>query len=137
MVYLLNQGLIREIVQLAIKFSDLRFKIYTDGISKKDVRVNNIEIYEAHAENFLKELANCHVLICTAGFESQCEAAFLGKRVFTLPSKNHFEQICNAIDGRRAGVSKPISEFENHTINESVNNESFKEWCLSRLDRDR
>ena len=137
LVYLLNYGLIREIVRLAIKFSDQKFKIYTDGISKKDVRVENIEIYELHAGNFLKELAKCHGLITTAGFESQCEAAFLGKRVFTLPSKNHFEQVCNAIDGGRAGISKPISEFENYSIDESAHYESFREWCLSRLHADR
>jgi len=133
LVYLLNHGLIREIVRLAIKFPDQRFKIYTDGISKKDVSVKNIELYGLHAGDFLKELAKCHGLITTAGFESQCEAAFLGKRVFTLPSKNHFEQVCNAIDGRRAGISNPISEFENYAINESNHFESYREWCLSRL----
>ena len=131
LVYLLNRGLIHEIVRLAIKFPDQRFKIYTDGISKEDVDVQNIEVFELHARNYLTELAKCHGLISTAGFESQCEAAFLGKRVFTLPSKNHFEQICNGIDGRRAGISKPIFDFEPYSEYKSIQNEYFKKWCFS------
>lgn len=133
LVYLLNHGLIREIVRLAIKFSDQKFKIYTDGISKKDVSVENIEICGLHAGDFLKELAKCHGLITTAGFESQCEAAFLGKRVFTLPSKNHFEQMCNAIDGERAGVSQPIALFSPNSKENIIPNVDFKKWCLSSI----
>lgn len=132
LVYLLNFGLIQEIKQLAEKHPSLQFKIFTEAASGKLNLPDNIFIFGLHPENFIKELSNCHCLITTAGFESQCEAAFLGKLVYTLPSKNHFEQACNTIDGERAGVSQSILKFDSKAKNDLSQNLIFKEWCLSR-----
>ncbi len=131
LVYLLNFGLVHNIKKLAEKYPSIQFKIFTAQAFDKRNLPDNILIFGLHPENFIKELSNCHCLITTAGFESQCEAAFLEKMVYTLPSKNHFEQACNAIDGERAGLSQPIREFDPYAKNDLSQNLIFKEWCLS------
>ncbi|MCF8378608.1 MAG: hypothetical protein K9H49_03465 [Bacteroidales bacterium] len=131
LVYLLNSGWIIEIENLAQKFPDTKFKIFTDNIPLQHSVLNNISFFEPNQGVFLKELAACNSLITTAGFESQCEAAFLGKIVYTLPSKNHFEQVCNALDGRRAGISLAFENFIPLSKTISSENEIFRKWCLS------
>ena len=43
-------------------------------------------------------------LASSAGFESVCEAMYLGKPVLMVPIKGHFEQFCNSRDGYKAGA---------------------------------
>jgi len=51
-------------------------------------------------------------LVTTAGFESVCEAMFLGKPVMMVPVPNHFEQECNAIDGVISGAGVTSKSFD-------------------------
>ena len=43
-------------------------------------------------------------VVCTAGFESVSEAAWLGKPLFLVPVENHIEQQVNAIDAQQFGI---------------------------------
>jgi len=131
LVYLLNSGWINEIKKLAESYPDISLKIFMD--SKPDLKSlsPNMLLFRIDQEAFLRELSKCNSLITTAGFESQCEAAFLGKIVYTLPSKNHFEQKCNAIDGYRSGVSLPLEDFDPYLKINSAETEIFRKWCLS------
>jgi hypothetical protein len=43
-------------------------------------------------------MAECRHVVCTAGFESVSEAAWLGKPLFLVPVENHVEQQVNALD---------------------------------------
>jgi uncharacterized protein (TIGR00661 family) len=47
---------------------------------------------------YLRYMAHCRCLVTTAGFESMCEAAYLGKPMVLVPVEGHFEQLCNATD---------------------------------------
>lgn len=49
-------------------------------------------------------MARCRGLVCTAGFESVCEAMYLNKPALMIPVKGHFEQYCNARDAAKAGA---------------------------------
>lgn len=131
LTYLLNIGWIEEIKMLAITYPDIPFKVFMDSKPRQDQILPNMQLFKIDKDVFLQELARCNSLITTAGFESQCEAAFLGKMVYTLPSKNHFEQLCNAIDGERAGVSLPLKDFVPNVKINSPENEIFGKWCLS------
>lgn len=129
LVYLLNEGWLKEISDLANQFPDTLFKVYVSITEMTIALPENMKICDLHDEKYLAEMQYCHLLITTAGFESQCEAAYLGKAVYTLPSKNHFEQQCNALDGQLAGISK---KFDTHTFqinNDSIDNSEFKIWC--------
>lgn len=58
---------------------------------------------------FLSHMAGCRAYASTAGFESICEAMYLGKPVLMVPA--HIEQECNAFDAMRAGVGVVSSDF--------------------------
>jgi uncharacterized protein (TIGR00661 family) len=55
---------------------------------------------------FLEHLAGCRAYIGSAGFESICEAYYLGKPVLAVPTAGHFEQRLNGWDAERVGAAR-------------------------------
>ena len=53
---------------------------------------------------FLDHMASCRAYAGSAGFESLCEAFYLGKPTLAVPTPGQVEQQLNATDGERAGV---------------------------------
>ena len=51
---------------------------------------------------FLNQMAACKAYASTAGFESICEAMYLGKPILRVPA--HIEQDCNAFDAVNSGA---------------------------------
>jgi len=60
---------------------------------------------------YLRYMAQCRCLVTTAGFESMCEAAYLGKPMVLIPVEGHFEQLCNATDAAAHGIATHASSF--------------------------
>jgi uncharacterized protein (TIGR00661 family) len=93
----------------------------------------NLTFHQVNSEKFLRMMQECSGLICTAGFESVCEAMYLGKPIMMVPVPNHIEQEINALDGQRAGAGIADTAF-NLTrfisylpIHQNVS-ENFKSW---------
>jgi len=61
---------------------------------------------------FIDLLSRCRGYTSTAGFESVCEAAYLGKPIMVVPTGNHVEQRCNALDAQRAGIARWRRDFD-------------------------
>ena len=59
---------------------------------------------------FLRYMAGCKAYATTAGFESVCEAMFLGKPLLMVPA--HIEQDCNAYDAARSGAGVISDGFD-------------------------
>lgn len=59
---------------------------------------------------FLNGIAGCRAYASTAGFESICEAMYLGKPVLMVPA--HIEQDCNAYDAMMAGAGIISDSFD-------------------------
>ena len=59
---------------------------------------------------FLNAMAGCKAYASTAGFESICEAMYLGKPVLMVPA--HIEQDCNAYDAMKAGAGIISDSFD-------------------------
>ncbi|NNF13861.1 MAG: UDP- glucuronosyltransferase [Gemmatimonadetes bacterium] len=55
---------------------------------------------------FLRHLAGCRAYVGSAGFESLCEAHFLGKPALAVPTEGQFEQVLNAWDAERCGAAR-------------------------------
>ena len=72
---------------------------------------DTLTFHAIDGQRFLEFMARCKAIVTTAGFESVCEAAYLGKPALMIPQPNHYEQACNAIDGQRAGVGIADSSF--------------------------
>jgi uncharacterized protein (TIGR00661 family) len=60
---------------------------------------------------YLRFMAHCRCLVTTAGFESMCEAAYLGKPMVLVPVEGHFEQLCNATDAATHGLALHARTF--------------------------
>ena len=76
-----------------------------DEVTKVDATLSFHQIDDV---KFLNRMAGCRAYASTAGFESICEAMYLGKPVLMVPA--HIEQDCNAYDARQAGAGI-IGEF--------------------------
>ncbi|MBP6385089.1 MAG: glycosyl transferase [Pseudarcicella sp.] len=93
----------------------------------------NMYIHKVNAEHFLDKMKNCMGLVSTAGFESVCEAMYLGKPVLMVPVKNHIEQRINAHDGERAGAGIYSKKFKiekliNYIPNYKNTSTDFRTW---------
>jgi len=60
---------------------------------------------------YLRFMAHCRCLVTTAGFESMCEAAYLGKPMVLVPVEGHFEQLCNATDAAAHSLALHAKSF--------------------------
>lgn len=74
--------------------SDVNFK-YTDG---------NISYFPVNQEQFNQSLITCEGIITGGGFETPAEALYLGKKILSIPIRNHYEQECNAEALKQLGV---------------------------------
>ncbi len=52
--------------------------------------------FVSEAGRFLQDLTSCYAYVGTAGFQTICEAFFLGKRIVVQPIEGHYEQKWNA-----------------------------------------
>ncbi|MCX6213423.1 glycosyltransferase family protein [Spirosoma sp.] len=95
---------------------------------------NTLTYHAIDGNRFLEFMARCKAIVTTAGFESVCEAAYLGKPVLMIPQPNHFEQACNAIDGQRAGVGVASDTFDLNKLSDFLPqydiqlSERFRAW---------
>ena len=76
-------------------------------------------------------MAECRHVVCTAGFESVSEAAWLGKPLFLVPVENHVEQQVNALDAEQFGIGLAETSFNLDRLAElpaSLPVEKFRAW---------
>ncbi|MGK7396706.1 MAG: glycosyltransferase family protein [Candidatus Cyclobacteriaceae bacterium M3_2C_046] len=102
--YMVNDGYSQEIMQWHQKHQDVKIHCFWD---KKDMPRHyhfhkNLVFHQLDDKKFLEFMRNCKGLISTAGFESVCEAMYLGKPVLMIPVQGQYEQACNAIDAKKA-----------------------------------
>ena len=81
-------------------------------------------------------MAACKGLICTAGFESVCEAMYLGKPVVMVPVAGQYEQACNALDGEQSGAGKKADFFDFELLTslsfpDASHTKDYQEWAES------
>jgi uncharacterized protein (TIGR00661 family) len=72
----------------------------------------NLTFHRLDDTKFLDLLRSCRGFTSTAGFESVCEAAYLGKPISLVPTGKHVEQLCNAMDAERAGLAVWRHDFD-------------------------
>jgi len=92
------------LLQAFTHLKHLQFHWFLDGIKEITVQ-NNITFYPVNQQLFNQSLLNCLGLITGGGFETPAEALYLGKKLMSIPIKNHYEQQCNAAALRKMGVT--------------------------------
>lgn len=92
---------------------------------------DNLIFHRLDGEKFLRMMAECKFVACTAGFESLAEAAWLGKPLFMVPVENHIEQQINAVDAVRSGLGVAETSFNLDRIAElpdRLDNAAYRAW---------
>jgi hypothetical protein len=108
LAYALNAGYGDMLAAWQRRNPDVTLHCYLDG-GAAALRSPAGPGFHAHALNdrvFLDHLAGCRAYVGSAGFESICEAFYLGKPVLAVPTAGQHEQTLNAWDAGRAGAAR-------------------------------
>jgi uncharacterized protein (TIGR00661 family) len=138
LVYLLNHGYAEQITKWHEANPATVLHCFYDkpGAPAEDKRDATLTFHRLDGEKFLRMMAQCKYVACTAGFESLSEAAYFGKPLFLVPVENHVEQQINAIDATHIGWGVTDSWFNLDRLAElptRIQNAVFKGW-LARAD---
>lgn len=139
LAYLNNNGFATEIIAWQKLHPEIEIDCFWD---KKDAETvwspqPNLTFHRLDDVKFLNKMASCKAYTSTAGFESICEAMYLGKPVMMVPIHNHIEQECNAIDGVKsgAGISSTFFDLDRFVDyipkHKNAENFAFREWVHS------
>jgi uncharacterized protein (TIGR00661 family) len=113
LAYVTQPGLKVELLKAHEQHPTIAMDGFHSGTTVADQVIDDTLTFHAiDGKRFIEFMARCKAIVTTAGFESVCEAAYLGKPALMIPQANHYEQACNAIDGQRAGVGIASDRFE-------------------------
>jgi uncharacterized protein (TIGR00661 family) len=133
--YMVNPGYGQEVVHFAKINPDLQIVAFWDQKSVADgyQPTPNLQFRQVNDKQFLEMMASCRGLVSTAGFESICEAMYLGKPVMMVPVAGQYEQACNALDAEISGVGIKSTNFDFgklivHMDQMSGERPDFKAW---------
>lgn len=114
LAYMVNPGYSEEVLSFAKSHPEVQIKAFWDKKGAQEVEnpLPNLSFHKVNDQGFLEAMAACKGLICTAGFESVCEAMYLGKPVVMVPVAGQYEQACNALDGEQSGAGKKADFFD-------------------------
>ena len=110
--YILNAGFAQSVVAWHNEHPNVNLRFFwdkkgVDTITKID---DTLSFHLIDDKAFLDSLANCRAYATTGGFESVCEALYMGKPVLMVPA--HIEQECNVADFEREGVGVGADGFD-------------------------
>jgi uncharacterized protein (TIGR00661 family) len=85
------------------KLPEQEFHWFLGDVKMKHT-VGNITYYPVNQKLFNESLISCHGIITGGGFETPAEALYLGKKILSIPIRDHYEQECNAAALKKMGV---------------------------------
>ncbi len=92
-----------EIIEKLSFIKDSKWKVFSPFIRQISKQFN-VEIYPIDERLFTKALENCKGILCGAGFELPAESIYLKKKLFVIPIKGQYEQLCNCVALKRLEV---------------------------------
>ena len=133
LVYLLNHGYAEQIIRWSDAHPETRLHCFYDqpGAPAEFAHSPALTFHRLDGEKFLNMMAECRHVVCTAGFESVSEAAWLGKPLFLVPVENHIEQQVNAMDAQQCGIGLAETRFNLDRLAElpdRLPTEKFRAW---------
>lgn len=102
--YMVNSGFSEYVCHWHKSHPDVPLRFFWDHWEENPVKKvdSTLSFYQLDDSEFLRQMAGCKAYASTAGFESVCEAMYLGKPILMVPA--HIEQECNAYDAARSGA---------------------------------
>lgn len=121
------------------KFPQFDVKLFSN--IKTQLKINNTWILPISGELFIDSIRNSKIFLSSSGFESTSESIYLGKKILTVPIRNHIEQQLNAkclseknlvfsmnsFSNIESQLEKFLFEFE-HDVNQM---KSFRNFVLN------
>ncbi|NHN24568.1 glycosyl transferase [Flavobacterium jejuense] len=103
----------------------IAFHWFLDTV-KEVHKIGNITYFPVSQKEFNKSLINSEGIITGGGFETPSEALYLGKKILSIPIKEHYEQECNAAALKKMGV--PVEYAVKDDFNQVIEN-----WLNSNI----
>lgn len=133
--YVVNKGYGEEIIRWHARNKKINLHCFWDNHEYPDgwSPHKNLHFHHLNDQKFLTLMESCAGYATTAGFESICEAMYLGKPVLMVPVKGQYEQACNAEDALLAQAGIKSRKFNiglllNYITKKHSPNEVFSEW---------
>ena len=138
--YMLNAGFAEEVRTWHSAHPSVPLHFFWDNADEAPVKVvdDTLSFYYLDDKEFLRQMAGCRAYASTAGFESICEAMYLGKPLMMVPS--HIEQKCNAYDATRFCAAVEADKFDLSVLLDFAESgrfhrdENFPDWARSAAD---
>jgi len=102
LVYHTLPGMLPEVMRYAARHADRRFIVY--GYQGRE-DTGNMH-FESDRSKFASDLAAADAYVGTAGFQSICEAFYLGKKIAVCPVGEQYEQTWNAAQLEHHGMGR-------------------------------
>jgi len=101
------------------EFRKENWKIYSPDI-KRSKKIENIELKKLNKEEFENDMLNCTGIITASGFSTTSEALIMNKKLWSIPLRGQYEQLCNAISLKKIGIL--TDSFTSDSISDWLNN---------------
>ncbi len=130
--YLLNDTYEEEVIRSQSLIPDVDMHFFWDRKDAPETLVVNdkLTFHRLNDTLFIQYMAGSMGYATTAGFESVCEAIYLGKPVLMVPV--HIEQLCNAFDAMQIGAGVIADRFDLPEFMKYIpthhSSEGFREW---------
>jgi uncharacterized protein (TIGR00661 family) len=142
LAYVLNDGYADDLAAQQRRHPSVKIMGFWDRKTAGDVThlQKNVTFHQLDDVAFLDAMRRCRGFISTAGFESVCEAMYLGKPVYMMPANRQIEQQCNALDASLAGAGIwgfdfDLNRFLDYLPRHPASKGAFREWVESAAER--
>lgn len=110
--YMVNSGFSECIMRWHKEHPETPLRFFWDRGEETPVKKidETLSFYQLDDVEFLRQMSGCKAYASTAGFESVCEAMYLGKPLMMVPA--HIEQECNAYDAMKSSAGIVDDDFD-------------------------
>jgi uncharacterized protein (TIGR00661 family) len=136
LAYMLNAGYEAEVMEWHARNPTVRLYCFWDKKqAPAELKIDDyLTFFTIDDAKFIRCMAGCRGYVSTAGFESVCEAFYLGKPVMVIPA--HVEQQVNARDAASTGHAVVSATFDIDRLITFMNghpsgNTGFRSWVDS------
>ena len=133
--YMVNSGFAECVMRWHKENPQIPLRFFWDRWEEKPVKKidDTLSFYQLDDVEFLRQMSGCKAYASTAGFESVCEAMYLGKPLMMVPA--HIEQECNAFDAMKSSAGIVDNDFDLSKLLDFTEtyrpDERFRNWVNS------
>lgn len=133
--YVVNSGFSEDIMDWHTTHPEVPLHFFWDkkNTTPETVVSRNLVFHQLDDQKFIDYMVGSKAYATTAGFESVCEAMYLGKPILMVPA--HIEQMCNAYDASISGAGVIANSFDMDVLLNFMKNYTpdpdFRAWVKS------